>query len=282
MSNSTCLSAAQTNAYLARLGLCSPLAPSQQNLSELVYAHQCTVPFETIDMHGCEAPPSLDLSDLFKKIVTQRRGGYCFELNKLFHALLDSLGYDVYPVFSRVIFGRDVAPAIAHRGIIAALDEGLHYADVGVGGPMAAGALLLEEGKLQEVAEEHFQLVKLDETWWAVERLSLKLPGKNAADVESLALEIPLAPSDERVYRVLEFCLARTQEMDYDALNECNSKPGSLFRETYIANMRTRTGNSYLRGDVLTLRSNGAVETSTLKSDAEFAEALKTYFGFMP
>ncbi|MBA3906581.1 MAG: arylamine N-acetyltransferase [Pseudonocardiales bacterium] len=57
-------------------------------------AHICSVPFEDYDIHG-GVPISLDLDDLYDKIVRRRRGGFCYELNGLFGALLRALGHDV-------------------------------------------------------------------------------------------------------------------------------------------------------------------------------------------
>ena len=97
------LGAQETRAYLARLGLERPERPTREALDDLVYAHQCSIPFETIDMYRCTEPPDLEPAHVFDKLVTQRRGGYCFELNTLFEALLASLGYQVRPCLCRAV-----------------------------------------------------------------------------------------------------------------------------------------------------------------------------------
>ena len=64
------LGAQETRAYLARLGLERPERPTREALDDLVYAHQCSIPFETIDMYRCTEPPDLEPAHVFDKLVT--------------------------------------------------------------------------------------------------------------------------------------------------------------------------------------------------------------------
>src|SRR5688500_2931419 len=82
------------NAYLNRIGYQGPLEPSAQTLRDLHVAHLRTVPFENLSIHSHE-PIVLDDAALFEKVVQRRRGGFCYELNGLFTALLRSLGFEV-------------------------------------------------------------------------------------------------------------------------------------------------------------------------------------------
>src|SRR5436305_1373093 len=85
---------ASVAAYLQRIGLPYPERPDAQYLRRLHGRHLHTVPFENLSIHLSEDVP-LDEDALFDKIITQRRGGYCYELNGLFAALLRALGYRV-------------------------------------------------------------------------------------------------------------------------------------------------------------------------------------------
>ena len=103
------LSAPQVRAYLDRIGLASmpaDAAPSVELLDALIRAHQLSVPFSTADIAGRGIAPSLELDALYKKIVEDRHGGFCFELNMLFDKLLLSLGFDARPCLSRSVRGR--------------------------------------------------------------------------------------------------------------------------------------------------------------------------------
>ena len=73
-----------TSTYLARIGWEGDAPVTRKTLDGLVYAHQCSVQFETADLVALGETPSLEMSDLYQKIVVDRHGGFCFELNKMF------------------------------------------------------------------------------------------------------------------------------------------------------------------------------------------------------
>lgn len=88
-------------AYLRRIHYDGQLAPSPEALRELHRQHLFTVPFENLDIL-LKNPIVLDLSQLERKIVSRRRGGFCYELNGLFAKLLTELGYSVQLLSARV------------------------------------------------------------------------------------------------------------------------------------------------------------------------------------
>jgi N-hydroxyarylamine O-acetyltransferase len=81
-------------AYLSRIGYKGPVDSTAATLSALQRAHLLAVPFENLDI-ALGRPIHLETSHLFHKIVTRRRGGYCFEVNGLFALLLEHLGFHV-------------------------------------------------------------------------------------------------------------------------------------------------------------------------------------------
>jgi|RhiMethySRZTD1v2_1073278.scaffolds.fasta_scaffold80350_4 N-hydroxyarylamine O-acetyltransferase len=90
------------DAYLERIGYAGPLEPSAETLAALQRAHMLTVPFENLDI-GRGRRLVLDREPIFDKVVGRRRGGWCFELNQLFAALLVELGFTVTLLGSKVI-----------------------------------------------------------------------------------------------------------------------------------------------------------------------------------
>src|SRR5215471_9665992 len=82
------------SAYLERLNYDGPTDPCVDVLQALQLAHLLSVPFENLSVHAHE-PIVLDDESLFAKIVGRRRGGFCYELNGLFAALLRALGFKV-------------------------------------------------------------------------------------------------------------------------------------------------------------------------------------------
>jgi N-hydroxyarylamine O-acetyltransferase len=83
-----------TLAYLRRINYQGPTVPSAEALRALQVAHLQTVPFENLSIHAGE-PIVLGDEALFTKIVQRRRGGFCYECNGLFAALLRELGFEV-------------------------------------------------------------------------------------------------------------------------------------------------------------------------------------------
>ena len=165
------LSACQAGQYLERIGVSEATAKdvSAEGLSALVRLHQLSVPFETYEIKVLGRTPSLELDDLFEKIVIERRGGYCFELNKLFEALLKALGYKARPVLCRAVERTGRSP-INHRGILVTIGNVDHFVDVGYGGPMPAGALVLTHEGEQRIWDDVFIPRRIDDAWWAVDR----------------------------------------------------------------------------------------------------------------
>ena len=87
--------------YLDRIDYRGSLEPNAGTLRALQLAHLQTVPFENLSIHSGE-PIVLDDRALFEKIVTRRRGGFCYELNGLFASMLTALGFSVVKLSARV------------------------------------------------------------------------------------------------------------------------------------------------------------------------------------
>jgi N-hydroxyarylamine O-acetyltransferase len=89
------------DAYFERIGYAGPTAPTLSVLVALHRAHLLAVPFENLDIHRGRRI-TLDEAALFDKLVTRRRGGFCYEQNALFAAVLRTMGYDVSLLEARV------------------------------------------------------------------------------------------------------------------------------------------------------------------------------------
>lgn len=123
-----------TGAYFARIGL-EGWTPGcdKASLDRIIQAHITHIPFENLDVWDKGLCPELGVEALFDKMITRRRGGYCFELNGLLHALLKTLGFEVYGVGVRVMVGRDYYPPISHHAEICIIDGEKSFCDVGFG-----------------------------------------------------------------------------------------------------------------------------------------------------
>lgn len=118
--------------YLNRLGYSGPLTNTVETLRALQMAHLLAVPFENLSIHSAE-PIILNDAALFDKIVVRRRGGFCYELNGLFAALLRQLGFDVHMLSASVANSDGVwGPDFDHMTLMVTLED-RWLVDVGFG-----------------------------------------------------------------------------------------------------------------------------------------------------
>ena len=121
-------------AYLDRIAVARPRVLDEAAFRILHRAHQMAVPFENLSIHLAE-PISLDEDDLLGKIITRRRGGFCYELNGAFALLLLALGAQVERVAARVYGDGRLSPPFDHLALVVRLADGggPWLADVGFG-----------------------------------------------------------------------------------------------------------------------------------------------------
>ena len=116
--------------YLRRIGFAAEVRPDLDTLTALQRAHLSTVPFENIDIvRGVGVRTDLDWS--ITKVVERGRGGWCFEANGAFSALLEALGFEVARLGAAVLLGGPTE-VIDHLTLEVALDEP-YLVDVGFG-----------------------------------------------------------------------------------------------------------------------------------------------------
>jgi N-hydroxyarylamine O-acetyltransferase len=121
----------QVTAYLARIGAGAPARLDAAALRDLQLRHLRSVPFENLSIHLGE-PIVLEEAALVDKLVRRRRGGFCYELNGAFAALLGALGYRVTLLEARVIGDGRLGPPYDHMALRVDLDEPW-LVDVGFG-----------------------------------------------------------------------------------------------------------------------------------------------------
>lgn len=149
------------DAYFERVGYRGAREPTLSVLNALTFAHARSIPFENLDVL-LGRPIDLRAERLFEKLVAQRRGGYCFEQNGLFLAVLAELGFHVAPLSARVRFQRprDYLPPRTHVFVRVELDGESWLTDVGVGGLSLTSAIRLELGTEQTTPHEPRRVVR--------------------------------------------------------------------------------------------------------------------------
>lgn len=119
--------------YLQRIEYTGEVAPTLSVLKELQKQHLLNIPFENLDIHA-NRKIELDTEKIFEKIVLNRRGGFCYELNGLFFELLSEIGFSSKMISGRVFdkekgYGKEYD----HLAIISTLGDEEFLVDVGFG-----------------------------------------------------------------------------------------------------------------------------------------------------
>ncbi|MFJ4775600.1 arylamine N-acetyltransferase [Streptomyces sp. NPDC088762] len=244
------------DAYLRRLGVPRPSAPSAEGLFALQRAHLERVPYENIDIQ-LGRPPGID-PELSARRFAAGHGGYCFHLNGAFAALLAHLGYDVSLHVGAVYEDAGVRDVNGnHLALTVRVDGGEYLVDVGLGdGPHAP--LPLREGAYEQGGFSY-----------ALEPLA-------AGSVTGWTYRNPFGP-----FPVMNFLSAPATMADFDAEHlRLSTAEDSPFVRTLALLRRDAESIDLLRGRVLTRidPAKGPSERE-LTTPEEFYEAIATVFG---
>ena len=245
-------------AYLERINYRGPTAPDAETLRALQVAHLSAVPFENLSIHARE-PIVLDDEALFAKIVGRGRGGFCYEANGLFAALLRALGFEVTMLSAGVAradggFG----PDFDHMALMVALEE-RWLVDVGFGDSFREPLRLDERG--EQVQGDRAYRILPDGPY-----LTLMRRGDGG--------------EWEAQYR---FTLRPHEYADYAEMCRYHqTSPESHFTKSRICSRATPEGRVTLSGmRFIETSRGGAREERTLTSPEEYAQALREHFGIV-
>jgi N-hydroxyarylamine O-acetyltransferase len=243
------------DAYLERINYRGPLEPTAETLRRLQVAHLLAVPFENLSIHAGE-PIVLDDEALFDKVVARRRGGFCYELNGLFAALLRALGFEVEMLSAAVWgsagkFGRE----FDHMALLVNLEE-RWLADVGFG-------------------ESFVEPLRLDER-------GVQTQGARAFRIDREGDRLTLLKRDEGGDWVAQYRFSLTPHVYADYAEMClyqQTSPESHFTQGRVCTRLTPEGRVTLsRLRLITTDGDGRRERE-LAGEQEFEEALREHFG---
>jgi len=154
-------------AYSRRVGQSSVSVSDLDTLTRLHQAHGSTIPFENLEIQ-MGRPVRLDLDSLQTKLIHNQRGGYCFEQNTLFLAVLERLGFNVIPHLARVRQGASGLRPRTHMVLVTRISGADYLCDVGFGGdgplqpvPMSSAESLQGHDTFRVVAEESIDVLQL-------------------------------------------------------------------------------------------------------------------------
>ncbi len=121
-----------TEEYLARINYFGKTTIEITTLTAIHQHHVLEVPFENLDVqNGIKI--QLDIPQLFQKIITKNRGGFCYELNYLFMSLLKQLGFEAHMISASIFDDDKLGPAFDHMAVAIYIENEYWIADVGFG-----------------------------------------------------------------------------------------------------------------------------------------------------
>ncbi|MER6674663.1 arylamine N-acetyltransferase [Streptomyces sp. NPDC000983] len=263
------MNSAEVDAYLSRLGVDHPAWPTVDVLRELHVRHLQTVPFENLSIHLGEEIV-LEEKRLLDKLVGARRGGFCYELNGAFGALLTALGYEVALLAGRVYGGEGrLGIPYDHLALrVRTVDGGEWLADVGFGAH-SHFPLALEARGAQEDPGGVFRVVEAGPDEAGV-RGGHQVPQAADLDVEANGRPVYRLETRPRVLR--DFVAGAWWQ---------STSPASHFTRSLVCSRVTQDGGRItLSGRTFkTTAPDGTKEERELGTDVEVLTAYRERFG---
>jgi N-hydroxyarylamine O-acetyltransferase len=238
--------------YLERIGHGWHVRPKLPTLRSLHRAHVTAIPFENLDVQLGEVP-SLEPEAIFAKLVERRRGGWCYEMNGLFGAALQAIGFEVTRVSCGVMRQDGGEERMGTHLALLVECDGQWLCDVGFGGSLLE-PLRLAAGERQD-AIYAISLGQTEDGHWRYTETA-EAP---------FSYDFRVAPADE-------WLLAAKR--DWQATD-----PASNFMLNLVAHRRLTDRHLILRGRVLTERGPDGTRTHTIADGDEFVTTLVERFG---
>ena len=240
------------NSYFDRIKFEGSVRADLATLNALMSAHVRAIPFENLDVYAGRGV-TRDLNAIFDKIVTRRRGGWCYEMNGLFEWVLQEIGFDVCRLSAGVRRAKLGDGALGNHLSLQVELERSYLVDVGYGGSQLY-ALPIEDSVTTHRPLQ-IALVKIEDGFW---RFHEGGPGS------VVSYDFKTGYCDETLLTASH----KSQQSDPDA----------IFRKTLIA--KIRRGDEYLalRGRAFEVQRPGWKETTFLDSPERVAEILNDVF----
>jgi len=241
--------------YLKRISFQDEIQTNLNTLAALHRHHIQNIPFENLDiLHGRKI--HLDLNKIEHKVISNRRGGFCYELNSLFGALLRQVGFDVKMISARVYGKEKIGREFDH--LFLKVNFGIAWlVDVGFGDNFLE-PIRIEIGTKQRDPTGIFRIERHDSAY-------LRL--------ESYKEGLGYSPK-------YFFTMDERQLEDYAEMCEYHqTSPESSFTHERVCTMATEHGRVTLRDDMLIETIYGKKTMRLVMDDEEFDQILKDRFG---
>ncbi|MGP9018135.1 arylamine N-acetyltransferase family protein [Streptomyces sp. BR1] len=246
------------DAYFARTGYEGGTAPTLSTLRALHRAHTVGIPFENLDV-ALGRPVPLDVKSIQRKLVEQSRGGYCYEHNTLFAAVVERLGFEVVARGARNRTRGAVLPPVTHALLVVTVDGEQWLCDTGFGSQGPLEPVPLRDGAVVEQGGWTFGITAEDD---GIHVLSSLRP--------------------EGWVGLYAFAPQRLYPADFAVMNHYSSShPASKFVGQVVAQRRAPdVRRALVRDELTTTRTDGSVEQVTVPA-GELGRVLTDVFGIV-
>lgn len=249
----------QINEYLNRIGIDKEVLDKTGTylnlLTELQNKHLLSIPFEDLDIPFRRI--ELDLNKIYNKIIPTKRGGFCYELNGLFHWLLTSLGFKADMLSARVFNNqtKEFGPEFDHMTLLVHLENGDYLTDVGFGDSFRI-PLKMSGGEVEDVSGR-YRVYNIEKDIYEVQKQN-----ENAWEPQ---------------YR---FSITPRKFSDFEEMCSLQQdSPTSHFRTRMLCTIATEKGRITLSNNSLTVTEGKSKNKISFESRDEFDAYSKKYFG---
>jgi len=246
-------------AYLERIHYSDAIKPDIRTLGKLQLAHMQSVPFENLDI-GLHRTIEIYEQAIWNKLIVNKRGGFCYELNGLFAWLLKQIGFGVTYLNARDYHEADNTFGIDFDHLVLMV----HI-------PNASTRWLVDVGW----GDTFTQPLNIDTTEWQQQGLrSYRLePFRDGYQLWQMG-------DGDKIERQYYFDLTPHQfPTEYEAACQYHqTSPQSIFTRNRIISRLTANGRISLDNDRVIITTTGKREETLLQSEEEFHELLKKHF----
>lgn len=244
--------------YLTRIQYNGPLEVSIETLRKLHYQHLLHIPLENLDIHyGRDIV--LDADALFTKLITKKRGGFCYELNGLFCTLLQVLGFS-----AKLVSGRVYEPEkgfndeFDHAAIVVRLNNTDWLVDVGFGRRFPLHPIAIRPGQILEDRTGNYLVSPYNTDYWAIHQQQ-----ETGSWVPSYI-----------------FTTVSRQLSDFRGMCRYHqTSSASYFTQNMLCTLVTPNGRITLTDDTLKITEHGRIMEQPVDDADDFEYLLETHFG---
>lgn len=244
------------DSYFGRVNYRGGTDAGEETLHDLHTAHTLNVPFENLDVFY-RKPIPLDEASLYNKIVKEKRGGYCFEMNGIFSFVLQRMGFNVTNLLARVIINGNQYTTKTHQAILVQAGGRQWIADVGFGNDGIIAPLILEEGTEQRQFAHTYRLTKHSSFGYMLQK-----------------------KQGDRYNPLYVFTLEECFPDDFLMSNHFTATfPGSFFLSMRMCTMPTPDGRITLTDSHFKVVKNDGVSERPIADESDFKALSKEHFG---